>query len=151
MTDGERPRVADGERPSGPIDVATLELLAQRADSHPLVEDWALQPDALSPRQLEVRLDPRQYPDDVTAARLDVRWFEGGDYTFHYLESHDETVWQWRWDRHPKPDEPRTHVHPPPDAAADVEKSGIEETHHLGVLFAVLEFVESRVATLHEA
>lgn len=136
------------ERPSGALDVATLGVLGRRANSHRLVEKWAFRPDSMSPRRLEVRLDADQYPTPVVEARLDVRWFEGGDYTCHYLESRDAGVWQCRWDRHPKPDEPRAHFHPPPDADADVEESSIDETHHLGVLFAVLDWIEERVETL---
>lgn len=134
---------------SGPLDIASLEVIANRAQPHPLVDDWSFQPDALSPRRLELHLDHRQYPPAVDAARLDVRWFVGGDYSFHYLETRGKTVWQCRWDRHPKPDGPIAHVHPPPDAAADVEPSGIDETHHLGVCFRVLDWIAERVEHLH--
>lgn len=134
----------------GPLDVATLTVIARRADSHSLITSWAFQPDALSPRRLELRLDDEQYPASVEAARLDVRWFEDGDYTMHYLEFQDDDGWQCRWDRHPKPDAPAAHFHPLPDAPPDVAQSEIEAIHHLGVLFAVLDWVETRIATLHE-
>jgi hypothetical protein len=49
--------VTDAERPSGPLDVATLEVLARRGDAHPLVDEWAFRPDELSPRRLELQLD----------------------------------------------------------------------------------------------
>jgi len=141
--------VTDAERPSGPLDVATLEVLARRGESHPLVDGWAFRPDELSPRRLELQLDAAQYPAPVEAARLDVRWYEGGDYTVHYLETRADDDWQCRWDRHPKPEAPRAHFHPPPDAGAAVVESGIDEHHHLGVLFAVLEWVDSRVGSLY--
>ena len=133
----------------GSLDLPTLEVLARRADTHPLVDSWAFEPDALSPRTLVIHLDRAQYPPTVESARLEVRWFEGGDYTFHYLETRDDGNWQCRWDRHPKPEAPRVHFHPPPDAAAGVVESGLDENHHLGVLFAVLEWVEGRVARIH--
>lgn len=142
--------MTDDERASGPLDVATLDVLARRAETHPLVDGWAVRPDSLSPRRLELQLDAAQYPGPVADVRLDVHWFEGGDYAVHYLETRGDDVWQCRWDRHPKPGEPRAHFHPPPDASAAVEASGIDATHHLGVLFAVLEWVESRVETLHD-
>jgi len=142
--------VTEREQPSGPLDIATLEVLARRAHSHPLVDSWAWHPDSLSPRRLELSLDAGQYPRPVTDVRLDVRWFDGRDYTFHYLETREEMTWQCRWDRHPKPTEPRAHFHPPPDASAAVEESDVDETHHLGVLFAVLEWVESRIGALHQ-
>lgn len=137
----------------GPLDVATLEVLARRGDTHPLVEGWAFQPDAVSPRRLELTLDDDQYPPVVETARLDVRWFEGGGYAIHYLESRDDEVWQCRWDRHPEPGEPDEHVHPPPDATSVVGPSDFQRTartHHLAVLFGVLDWVTERVKRLHE-
>ena len=125
------------EYSDAPLDVVTLEILAQRGETYPLVIGWSFEPDALSPRYLELRLDGTQYPSSVNAARLDIRWFEGGDYTVHYLETRSDSVWQCRWDRHPKPGEPRAHFHPPPEAGSDIE-SGLEATHHLGVLFSAL-------------
>lgn len=85
----------------------------------------------------------------MTDTRLYVRWYQGGDYTIHYLETRATDDRQCRWERHLKPEAPRTHFHPPPEAAAAAVESGIGEHHHLGVLFAVLEWVESHVATLH--
>jgi len=135
---------------SGPLDVTTLKVIAQRAHTHPLVETWTLQPDAMSPRHLELSLDDNQYPPLVTEARLDIRWFDGGDYTVHYLEIRDTDIWQCRWDRHPKPGEPHTHFHPPPDATPDVEPSTLQATHHLGVLFEILDWITDRITQLHD-
>lgn len=137
------------DSPGGPIDVATLSVMARWASTHPLVERWAFQPDSLSPRRLELSLDADRYPAGVSSARIDVRWYEGGDYTVHYVESHGDDRWQCRWDRHPKPDAPETHFHPPPEAS-DVEPSAVDASHHLGVLFAVLDRIDERVRTLHE-
>jgi len=142
--------VTSEERASGPLDVTTLNVLAERAHTHRLVETWALRPDAMSPRHLELSLDDGQYPPLVTEARLDIRWFVGGDYTFHYLETRTGDIWQCRWDRHPKPGEPNAHFHPPPDANPDVDPSKIQATHHLGVLFAVLDWVDNRLKQLHD-
>lgn len=138
------------DSPAGPLDVATLSVVARRAVTHPLVERWAFQPDAMSPRRLELHFDAGQYPSPVASVRLDVRWFEGGDYTFHYLESDTKGRWQCRWDRHCKPDAPNAHVHPPPDAGSNVEPSDVDSPHHLGVLFAVLDRIEERLAERHE-
>jgi len=136
--------------PGGPLDVATLEVLGRRAGTHGLVEGWELQPDGISPRHLEIRLDPNQYPATVDAARLDVAWYEGGEYTVHYLESREGGAWQCRWDRHPKPEAPRAHFHSPPDAAPEPDPSPLDDEHHLGVLFDVLDWVAERVGTLHD-
>lgn len=135
---------------SGPLDVATLEILAARAGTHPLVDGWTFEPDPMSPRHLELTCSEDQYPESVTTVRLDVRWFETGDYTFHYLEFRGEDVWQCRWDRHPKPGTPRAHFHPPPDAASSTVSPGLNTTHHLDVLFSVLDWLTERVEELHE-
>ena len=138
------------EYSGGPVDVPTLEVIAQRAGTHPLVDGWAFQPDAMSPRRLELYLDEDQYSSSVDEARLDIRWFEGGDYTVHYLETRDDDVWQCRWDRHPEPGEPKAHFHPPPDAASDIEPSTLQATHHLGVLFGVLDWITERIEQLQD-
>lgn len=140
------------EEPSGPLDVPTLETLAQRGASHPLVSGWTFRPDPISPRMLELGVDATQYPTPVTEVRIDIRWFVGGDYTVHYLETRDNgsEPWQCRWDRHPKPNAPRTHFHPPPDAASTAEPSPIDAAHHLEVLFGVLEWISERLEELHD-
>ncbi|MDZ7701650.1 MAG: hypothetical protein U5J98_06045 [Halobacteriales archaeon] len=134
----------------GPLDIATLEVMGRRATSHPLVVRWRFRPDGISPRVLEVELDASQYPNEVTEARVDVRWFEGGAYTVHYLEIRDDAVWQCRWDRHPKPEAPMAHFHPPPNAGDDIEPSMVEVSHPFDVLFAVLAWIEERVQGLFE-
>ena len=136
----------DGTGPSGPLDVATLRLLGERAASHPLVNGWQFRPDAISPRVLELQVATEQFPAAVTDCRLDVRWFERGDYSVHYLETSGDGTWQCRWDRHPKASAPGAHFHPPPDAASSAaEPSALDGSHPLDVLFAVLDWVESRV------
>ena len=134
---------------SAPLDVATLRTMAQRAESHPLVDDWSFRPDAMTPRSLVISLATGQYPAHIEDVRLDARWFENDDYSVHYVEAGGGTIRQCRWDRHPKPDEPRAHFHPPPDAA-DVEPSKVSEAHYLDVLFDVLDWVADRLEQLHE-
>lgn len=136
------------DRSGAPLDVATLAVMGRRATTQPLVARWRFRPDAISPRVLELDLDIDQYPDAVTAARVDIRWFENGDYTVHYLETRDDDVWQCRWDRHPKSGAPMEHFHPPPNAASKVEPSELQASHHLGVLFAVLGWIGDRVQQL---
>lgn len=137
------------DAPSGPLDVPTLEVLAHRGRSHPLVSGWAFRPDSISPRVLELHLDAARYPVAVDDARVDIRWFVGGDYTAQYLESRPNGTWQCRWDRHPKPDAPRAHFHPPPDASPNVVPSPVAVDHHLDLLFGVLEWIDERIAKLH--
>jgi hypothetical protein len=98
---------------------------------------------------LVVSLDAAQYPGAVDTARIDVRWFEGGAYSLHYVETRESDRWECRWDRHTKPDAPRAHFHPPPDASQRVSDSTLADTHHLDVFFDVLEWVTARVESLH--
>lgn len=139
------------DRSGSPLDVPTLEIMGQRATSHPLVAGWRFRPDAISPRFLEIDLNDGRYPDDIRTARLEIRWFEDGAYSIHYLEDHCDTVWQCRWDRHPKPDAPTDHFHPPPDASPEVAPSDLQADHHLDVLFAVLAWIDNRIKRLHTA
>ena len=138
----------DESDPSGRLDVPTLRTIGRRAADHPLVESWRFTPDSESPRGLEIRMNGGAYPSAVDAVRLDVSWFTTDDYYCHYVESHEDGVYQCRWDRHPKTDAPRTHFHPPPDAGP-VEESPLD-SHHLEVLFTVLDWVAERVELLHE-
>lgn len=138
----------DGTPESGRLDRTTMETLARRSETHPLVTSWAFIPDRLSPRSLEITLDSSAYPPYVDAVRLDIHWFVTGDYYIHYVEARTDTHYQCRWDRHPKTDAPRTHFHPPPDAGeAEPSPVGI---HHLDVLFEVLDWVSEHISALHD-
>ncbi|WP_436911512.1 hypothetical protein [Halosimplex marinum] len=150
MTSDDSPEFPADDSPGGPLDVPTLEVMARRGASHALVSDWTFRPDSISPRRLELRLDDDQYPAAVDAARFDVRWYEGGQYTIHYVESRDGDRWQCRWDRHPKPGGPTAQFHPPPDASSAVEPSDLNGSHHLGALFGALDWATERLSTLHE-
>jgi hypothetical protein len=141
------PSEDDDPTPQGRLDSTTLHTMGSRSESHPLVASWQLQPNGLSPRHLEIRLDASAYPSGVDGARLDVHWFVTDDYYLHYVETRGDDHYQCRWDRHPKTDASRTHFHPPPNAGPAEESS--LDPHHLGVLFTVLEWVSSRVRSLH--
>jgi hypothetical protein len=145
MPDDEHARPE--EAATGRLDIPTLRTLARRAESHPLVDGWTFDPSSVSPRLLRLRLALNAYPSDVTAARIDIRWFSTGDYSFHYLETRAADSYQCRWDRHPKPTAPRAHFHPPPDAG-DAEPSSLAP-HHLDALFTVLDWVSDRVEGLY--
>ena len=114
----------------GRLDRTTMRTLGRRTATHPLVESWAFEPDA------------------VDSARINIHWFVANDYYVHYIETRGTARYQCRWDRHSKTDAPRTHIHPPPDAG-DAEPSPLD-AHHLDVLFTVLDRVTERVETLHD-
>lgn len=135
--------------PDGRLDVTTLALVARRAGTLELVDEWAYEPSSRSPRRLELRLAASAYPPAVESVRIDVRWFDTGDYSIHYVErSADAVSYQCRWDRHPETDASHTHYHPPPDAGDPVE-TPFPSHHPLDVTFAVLAWVAARVSTLH--
>jgi len=142
--------VTTDDASGGPLDVATLEIMGRRAAAHDLVARWRFRPDAMAPRVLELGLDPDRYPGAVDEARLDIRWFEDGTYTIHYLERRGGDRWQCRWDRHPKPGSPLAHFHPPPNAGVDIEPSMVEVSHPLDVQFAVLDWISTRIQRLFE-
>ncbi len=104
----------------------------------------------MPPHSLAVRLDDDQYLPPVDPARLDVRWFDGDDYTVHYVETRSGGVWQCCWIRRPKPGESCAQFHPPPDASDTVEASPLSGTHYLGVCFDILDRVVDRLERPHE-
>ena len=138
------------ELAGGPLDISTLETLGRRATTHPLVTDWRFRLDPISPHVLELTLDVGQYPAAVEASRLDMRWFTDETYSFHYREETADGAWECRFDHHPKPNLPDTHYHPPPNAGP-AETSPLTEEQPLDCLFWVCDWIDERVATLHNA
>ena len=68
--------------------------------------------------------------------RFDVTWTDRGYYRYHYTEGPD---FNYRYDRHPRPNLPDNHFHEPPDAAHDAIPSCIEVTTVRLVTLAVLQ------------
>ena len=129
----------------GPPDRQTLRLLERHLADDKLVATTAFEPDVHTPRRLVVHLDATLYPASVTEARLDVRWFDSGDFSIHYVESDaDGPRWQCRWDRHPNDHNDRLHFHRPPDGS-DVEDLSLPSLHPLAVYSTVLEAVAGRI------
>lgn len=114
MTDGDDSEPADLNT-GAPIDADRLGIVRERlatddrftrVDAHP----------AFAPERLRCVYDPRLYPERVRAARLEVVWYENGDFSLHYHEDHETTEYDHRWDRHPSDHNTRDHVHPGPNA-----------------------------------
>lgn len=83
------------------------------------------------------------YPRSVRTARLEIVWFENGDFSLHYHEEQAEGTFDHRWDRHPSDHNARDHVHPGPDAPTP----GTDASHPpdwRDVLTIVLEEIEAR-------
>ncbi len=138
----------DSAPSTGPPDRQTLQLLDRRLSERSLVSVTEYDPDSYEPRLLRVRLDDEQFPDAVTAARLDIRWFTTGDFSIHYVETHrDDTEWECRWDRHPNEHNTRLHFHRPPNAT-DVVDLSLSATHPMHVSMTVFEAITRRLASL---
>ncbi|WP_435066272.1 hypothetical protein [Halobaculum sp. EA56] len=141
--------LSDGSSDStGPPDRQTLRLLDRTFASDPLTVETAFDPDPYEPRLLRVFHDGDRYPARVTAAKLDVRWFTTGDFSFHYVEDIDDgDRWECHWDRHPNDHTDRLHVHEPPDAG-DGTGLSLPSLHPLDVSSTVLTAIAVRIETL---
>ncbi|KDE60533.1 hypothetical protein EL22_19785 [Halostagnicola sp. A56] len=133
----------EDERATGPIDVEVLRSVCRRLANDDRFRRVEFDPSPSRIRNLVARYDESLFPDRVQRARLEIRWYVGGDHSVHYLEeSTDETRWECRWDRHPKP-VGRTHFHPPPDAGQAV--SAEFPSDYRDVLSLVLTYVSERI------
>ena len=71
---------------------------------------------AVAPEQIRCVYAAELYPPEIESARIEFVWFENGDFSVHYHESHRTGSFDHRWDRHPSSHNTRDHVHPGPDA-----------------------------------
>ena len=112
MTAGEN---GSDSRRGAPIDFDRLDTIRERlaaGDRFSPIED---QP-AFAPDRLVCVYDQRFYSERIHTARLEVVWFENGDFSLHYHEEHQTSKFDHRWDRHPSDHNTRDHVHPGPEA-----------------------------------
>ena len=134
----------------GPPDRQTLQLIDRQLRTDALIVETEFDPDVHEPRLLHALVDAGQYPETVAAARVDIRWFMTDDFSFHYVETHqDESRWECRWDRHPNPHNARLHLHQPPAAVAATDLS-LSSCHPLDVYSTVLDAIEGRIQSLWE-
>lgn len=98
-----------------PIDFDRLEAIRERFSADDRFKQIDEQP-AFAPDRLVCVYDQRFYPERVRGARLEIAWFETGDFSLHYHEEYDTSEFDHRWDRHPSDHNTRDHVHPGPDA-----------------------------------
>jgi len=131
------------DSPSGaPIDFDRLDVIQARlaaSDRFSRIDD---QP-AFAPDHLVCVYDQRFYPDSVRSARLEVVWFENGDFTLHYHEEHETGEYDHRWDRHPSDHNARDHIHPGPDAPTPGEDTS-HPSDWRDILSMVLSEIEDR-------
>ncbi|AFK21240.1 hypothetical protein E6P09_17265 (plasmid) [Haloferax mediterranei ATCC 33500] len=98
-----------------PIDFDRLGIIRNRFTTDERFTQVVDQPE-FAPERLVCVYDGRFYPSSVQNARLELVWFENGDFSLHYHEDHDEGTFDHRWDRHPSDHNTRDHIHPGPDA-----------------------------------
>jgi hypothetical protein len=128
----------------GPIDAGALrEIRDLFVDQEPLVEAASLD-NPLNPQTLSIELSDGV--GDASTARIDIRWTLTENYAAHYT---DDRGRDFRFDCYPKPDAPKRHFHPPPDALSrPVELSCITVCEAPLVTRAVLQ--RWRYAYTHE-
>jgi hypothetical protein len=146
MTDGGDETT--DSRDGGPIDFDRLDLIRERFAADERFTRIDEQP-AFAPERLVCVYDQRFYPERVQTARLEVVWFENGDFSIHYHETHRTGAFDHRWDRHPSSHNARDHLHPGPDASTPGE-----DTSHppdwRDVLSMVLTEIEGRQRSFWE-
>lgn len=103
-----------------------------------------------APERLVCIYDPCFYPESIQQARLEIVWFENGDFSLHYHEDHEEEAFDYRWDRHPSGHNERDHVHPGPDAPTVGEDTSHPDDWR-DVLAEVLAEIERRQRAFWEA
>ncbi|GGM75448.1 hypothetical protein J2752_002860 [Halarchaeum rubridurum] len=141
MSDGgETPELDVGD--GAPVDFERLSIIAERLGNDARFARIEESPPT-APERLVCVFDSALYPVQVDEARLDIVWFENGTFSIHYHESHAESEFDHRWDRHPSTHNALDHIHPGPDAPTPGEDTS-HPADWRDVLAAVLSEVEDR-------
>lgn len=98
-----------------PIDFDRLDVIRDRFATDERFTQIVDRPEFALERLVCV-YDTRFYPSSVQNARVEIVWFENGDFSLHYHEDYVEGTFDHRWDRHPSDHNARDHIHPGPDA-----------------------------------
>lgn len=125
-----------------PVDFDRLDAVAERLSTDARFSRVDAQPE-YAPDRLICVYDDRFYPSEVRAARLEIEWFENGDFSIHYHEGRADRSFDHRWDRHPSDHNTRDHVHPGPDALTPGDDAG-HPTDWRDVLSLVLGEIDDR-------
>jgi len=136
----------DGASPA-PLDRAVLEHMRSRVAGGRLFESV----DLIEEGKLYLRAElASNYFPDAASARFEIRWYRNDDFTVHYQEERQESVWKCRWDRHPSSHNARDHFHPPADASRANAEDAQWPRDHRDVCQLALDYVEERIETLWE-
>jgi hypothetical protein len=142
MTDSDGDPDTSDVVTGAPVDFDRLALVRERLSTDDRFARVAERPE-FAPERLVCVYDSRLSPGTVRAARLEVVWFENGDFSIHYHEDLEAGTIDHRWDRHPSEHNTRDHVHPGPDAPTP----GADASHPddwRDVLSLALKEIESR-------
>jgi hypothetical protein len=123
---GDPADVSDEAGADAPIDFDRLSLIRERFAGDERFSRLVEQPDD-APTRLVCVYSERLYPTRVESARLEIVWFENGDFSLHYHEDHTSGTFDHRWDRHPSDHNTRDHVHPGPEAPTPGEDASHPE------------------------
>ena len=132
----------DGQISGAPIDSDRVEIIRDRLSSDDRFDRVEEHPE-FAPSRLACLYDKRFYPLSVLEARLEIVWFENGDFSLHYHEEHKNGEFDHRWDRHPSTHNDRDHIHPGPDAPTP-GKDASHPADWRDVLTQVLSEIEDR-------
>ncbi|GAA0254434.1 hypothetical protein GCM10009000_083790 [Halobacterium noricense] len=83
-----------------PIDFNRLDIIHERFATDERFAQIEVQPE-FAPERLVCVYNPRLYLRSVQVARLEIVWFENGNFSIHYHEDHEDGTFDHRWDRHP--------------------------------------------------
>ena len=134
------------ETDTGPLDEDVLRAIRGRLLQDERFEHVRFEPSSSRVRNLGAKYDRSLFPDRIQSARLDIRWYIGGDFSVHYCEEwRNGTQWECRWDQHPKP-VGRAHFHAPPDAGQATAAAFPSDYRDL--LSIVLSYIAERIETL---
>lgn len=125
-----------------PIDFDRLGVIEERFSTDERFTRIDARPE-FAPDRLVCRYDHRFYPGSVRAARLEIVWFENGDFSLHYHEGHEDRAFDHRWDRHPSDHNTRDHIHPGPDAPSPGDDT-VHPADWRDVLAMALQEIEDR-------
>lgn len=147
MTGGRKDNTSDVST-GAPVDFDRLDVICDRLATDERFTRVEEHPE-FAPGRLVCVYDQRVYPESVHLARLEIVWFENGDFSLHYHERHRDGEFHHRWDRHPSSHNVRDHIHPGPEASTP----GEDTTHPSDwrdVLSMVLTEIEDRQRALWE-
>jgi len=142
MSDESDERRSEEVESGAAVDFDRLGIVAERLRTDERFEKVSDRPE-FAPDRVVCRYDYGFYPSRVDDVRLEFVWYENGDFSIHYHETHDHGSFDHRWDRHSSTHNTRDHVHPGPDAPTP----GVDASFPRGwrdVLRLVLSEVEER-------